>query len=86
MKSNQILKNVIPTEKGVLLVESTNALVFKVDKKANKKTIKESVEKALDVKVDAVRTQNTCHNYKKAYVKLHKDHMAIDVMTKLGLM
>ena len=38
MKSNQILKNVIPTEKGVLLVESTNALVFKVDKKANKKT------------------------------------------------
>lgn len=81
-----VLKNIIPSEKGMMLVESSNTLVFRVDNKASKDDIKTEIEKMFDVKVASTNTQKTIHGYKKAYVRLADEHLAIDVMTKLGLM
>jgi len=78
------IDTVLLTEKGSLLQELNNDYVFKVHKKANKRQIKESIEKIFDVKVVNVRTMNclgkqkrkrradagrTAH-WKKAYVRL----------------
>jgi len=72
------------TEKAVGLVEKENKLVFIVDRKADKKQIKEAIEKAFDVKVAKVNTQIK-GGEKKAYVKLKPESKAIDVAVKLGL-
>lgn len=72
------------TEKAVGLVEKENKLVFIVDRKADKKQIKEAIEKAFDVKVSKVNTQIK-GGEKKAYVKLKPESKAIDVAVKLGM-
>lgn len=72
------------TEKAVGLVEKENKLVFIVDRKADKKEIKQAVEKLFDVKVSNVNTQIK-GGEKKAYVKLKPESKAIDVAVKLGL-
>ncbi|MEK6909885.1 MAG: 50S ribosomal protein L23 [Candidatus Aenigmatarchaeota archaeon] len=72
------------TEKAVGLVEKENKLVFIVNRKADKKQIKEAIEKAFDVKVAKVNTQIK-GGEKKAYVKLKPESKAIDVAVKLGL-
>ncbi len=72
------------TEKAVGLVEKENKLVFVVNRKADKKQIKDAIEKAFDVKVDKVNTQIK-GGEKKAYVKLKPESKAIDVAVKLGL-
>jgi len=72
------------TEKAVGLVEKENKLVFIVDRKADKRQVKEAIEKAFDVKVAKVNTQIK-GGEKKAYVKLKPESKAIDVAVKLGL-
>ena len=72
------------TEKAVGLVEKENKLVFIVDRKADKRQIKEAIEKTFDVKVDKVNTQIK-GGEKKAYVKLKPESKAIDVAVKLGM-
>lgn len=46
------------TEKGTLLKETENKLLFKVAKEANKVEIKKAVEEIFKVKVDRVTTMN----------------------------
>ncbi len=58
--------------------------MFIVNRKADKRQIKEAIEKAFGVKVDKVNTQ-TKGGEKKAYVKLKPESKAIDVAVKLGL-
>lgn len=52
------------TEKGTLLKEQENKVLFKVAKDANKIEIKRAVEELLNVKVEKVRTIN-CKGKKK---------------------
>ena len=73
------------TEKSVGLIEKENALVFIVDRRANKSQIKDSVEKAFGVRVDSVRTSITQKNFKKAFVKLDKSQSASEVAIRLGI-
>ena len=73
------------TEKAMGLIERENTLVFIVDRRSNKTQIKESVEKAFGVKVDAVRTSVSQKNFKKAYVKLNKSNLASEVAIRLGI-
>lgn len=84
------MKNIIrcplTTEKAVKLIESENKLLFMVDLKANKKEIKEEIEKLFSVKVVKVNTLITSDGEKRAYVKLSAETPAMDVITKLGLM
>ena len=75
----------LATEKGIRAIEAENKLVFVVDSRANKKEIKEAIEKLLKVKVNAVNTHHA-NGEKRAYVRFSNETPAIDIATKLGLM
>lgn len=73
------------TEKSTDLIERGNKLVFIVDRRANKKQIKEAVERAFDVKVEKVNTMITMNGKKKAFVKLKPEYKAADIAVRLGM-
>ena len=74
------------TEKTVGMIERENKIVFVVDRKANKKQIKEAFEKLFGVKVEKVNTLITRDGKKKAFIKLKKEFKASDVAVKLGIL
>lgn len=80
-----IIKNPLNTEKSVRLMEIENKLLFVVDIKARKQDIKRAIEEMFNVKVVKVNTFIVSGGEKRAYVKLHLENPAVDVMTKLGL-
>jgi len=53
-----ILRGPMLTEKGTLMKEKENKVLFKVSKNANKLEIKNAVETIFKVKVDCVTTMN----------------------------
>jgi len=73
------------TEKSIAMVEQENKIVFVVDRKANKKQIKEAFEKAFEVKVEKVNTEIMFTGVKKAMIKLKPEFKAGDVAIKLGI-
>ena len=75
----------IMTEKRVKLIELENTIVFLVERKHNKKEIKEYLEKFFDVKIDRIRTLIK-DNRKIVYVKLIKSNLASNLATKLGIL
>ncbi len=85
-RTYDIIKHPVTTEKAVRLMDMENKLVFAVNLKSNKLSIKKAVEDAFDVKVVNVNTYVTSRGEKRAYVQLSKNNPAIDIMTKLGLM
>ena len=74
------------TEKAVGMIEKENKIVFIVNRKANKKQIKEVFEKVFGVKVENVNTLITRDGRKKAFIKLKKEFKASDVAVKLGIL
>ena len=74
------------TEKTVGMIERENKIVFIVNRKANKKQIKEVFEKVFGVKVENVNTLITRDGRKKAFIKLKKEFKASDVAVKLGIL
>ncbi len=54
----KIIRRPIITEKGSSLKESSNQIVFEVDRQANKPEIRKAIEKLFKVTVLAVQTQN----------------------------
>lgn len=83
VNEGKILLKALISEKATDRQENQNCYVFKVDPKANKLQIKQSVEKAFDVKVKNVTVTNVKgkakklgrfegrrSNWKKAYVWL----------------
>jgi len=81
----KILKYAHMTEKSVGLIEKENKIVFIVDRKSDKKQIKEAFEKAFEVKVDKINTEITFQGEKKAVIKLKPEFKARDVAVKLGM-
>jgi ribosomal protein L23 len=80
----EIILYPLATEKAVRLIEANNEILFVVNPKANKHTIKRAVEQTFKVKVDKVRIE-TLKNKKRAYVKLKEKFNAMDVATELGM-
>lgn len=74
----------LTTEKAIRLIELNNTLVFKVDKRNNRKEIAKEVEDRFKVKVKKINILNRGTD-KIAYVTLKKENPAIDVATKLGV-
>jgi large subunit ribosomal protein L23 len=72
-------------EKSMNMVELENKLVFVVNRNATRTEIKKSIEKGFNVKVLSVNTEITTKGDKKAYIKLHSDHMAGDIASRLGM-
>lgn len=56
--SYDVLRGPMLTEKGTLLKETDNKVMFKVAKSANKIEIKNAIEEIFKVKVDRVTTMN----------------------------
>merc|ERR1719465_280867 len=81
-----ILKYPLTTESAMKKIEDNNTLVFIVDLKANKPSIKEAVKKMYDIKAVRVNTLITAKGQKKAMVRLHSDHDALDVANKIGIL
>ena len=76
----------LSTEKSIRMMESENKLAFAVHIKANKKQIKEAIEKEFSAKIKDVRTSIGPDGIKKAYIKFTEESPAIDIATKMGLM
>jgi len=87
LEEYQIIRRPIVTEKGSILKDENNQLVFEVNLSANKSEIKKAVEKLFKVTVLSVRTQNRLgkrkrlgrsvgrrKNWKKAIVTLKEGH------------
>ena len=75
----------IMTEKSISMLEKENKLIFIVDRKANKNTIKEAVEKLYNVKVEDVNTVITSKGKKKAFVRLSPEYSAEEVASRTGM-
>ncbi len=91
MNANQIIRRPLVTEKSTLLREGSNVVAFEVDSKANKIQVKSAVEELFKVRVLDVRLFNVRgkikrmgryegkrRDWRKAYVRLHKDDKAPD--------
>lgn len=72
------------TEKTMNFMDKNNSLEFIVKRNANKKQIKESVEKLFDIKVKDVKTRIT-KNGKHAVVKLMPEFKAEDIGMRIGI-
>jgi len=85
MEEYGIIRRPIVTEKGTVLRDENNQLLFEVDIRSNKSEIKKAVEKLFKVKVLSVQTQNRLgkrkrlgrsvgrrRNWKKAIVTLRE--------------
>ncbi|MCD6331249.1 MAG: 50S ribosomal protein L23 [Thermoplasmata archaeon] len=72
------------TEKTLRMIEEDNALQFVVKMDANKKMIKEAVEKIFNVKVEKVNTRITKKG-KIAVVKLKPEYKAEDIGMRIGI-
>jgi large subunit ribosomal protein L23 len=81
-----MIRNPINTEKAIRMMESENKLVFAVDKKETKATIKQQIEAQLNVKVASVHTITSLQGKKKAIVKFAPENPAIEIATKMGMM
>lgn len=63
--SYDVLRGPMLTEKGTMLKESENKILFKVARGANKIEIKNAVETIFKVKVDCVTTMNYKGKHKR---------------------
>ena len=83
MNATDVIKGPVITEKGTLVNELGNQVVFRVDPRANKVEIRQAVERLFKVKVEKVRTSRLLgkirrvgrsvgkrSDWKKAYVTL----------------
>lgn len=85
MDPHKILRYPYMTEKSVSMIEKENKIVFIVERKADKKQIKEAFEKLFEVKVDRINTLIDMEGNKKAFIRLKPESKAIDVAVKLGI-
>ncbi|KAK6152808.1 hypothetical protein DH2020_012447 [Rehmannia glutinosa] len=74
-----VIKYPLGTECAIKAMLECNTLVFVVDKCADKKNIKDSVEKMFKIRAKKVNTVITPDGTKKAYVMLASDCNALDV-------
>lgn len=81
----KIIKVPYVTEKTFSMIEKQNKMVFLVDDRATKRTIKEAIEKIYQVKVMKVNVLRSATG-KKAYVTFSPDNPASELASKLGVL
>lgn len=80
----KIIVSPLNTESAMKKIEENNTLVFIVNIRANKRTIKEAVKKLYNVDALNVNTLIRPDGTKKAYVRLSPDVDALDVANTIG--
>ena len=86
LKEYEVIIHPLISEKAVNMIEAENKICFIVNDKANKKQVKENIEKAYKVKIDNIRIIRDRKGRKKAIVKLNKEFKAGDIAIKLGVL
>lgn len=81
-----VVKYPLSTESAIKTIEDNNTLVFIVDKKASKPLIRKSMQELYNIKVKRVNTLIRPDGFKKAYVVVSKEHDALEVANKIGIM
>ena len=71
----RVIQAPLITEKGTLVGETANQVVFKVDRRANKIEIRRAVEAMFKVKVEDVRTVNVLGKTRRVKRALGKDSL-----------
>ncbi len=82
----RIIIHPLLTEKALSEIETQNKIVFIVNRKSNKNQIRWAVEKALEVKVDKIKTMIDTKGRKKAIIKLTKDFNVGEIATRFGML
>lgn len=85
-KAYEILRYPLITEKAINMIETENKLVFIVDEKSKKDSVKKAVEDLFGVEVDSVNIMKDMKNRKRAFVKINKKYKADDIATRLGVL
>ena len=85
LDKHSLIKYPLTTESSMKLIEDSNTLVFIVDIRANKRQIKSAVKELYSIECDKVNTLITPRGLKKAYVRLSKEHDALDVANRVGV-
>merc|ERR1712146_3896 len=80
-----VLKYPLTTESAMKKIEDNNTLVFIVDKRADKKKIREAVMLMYDIQCKKINTMIRPDGMKKAYVRLTADYDALDIANKIGV-
>ncbi|HDR53076.1 MAG TPA: 50S ribosomal protein L23 [archaeon] len=83
--ATQVLLHPVGTEKAIRLLDQ-NKIVFVVDKNADKEDIQKALHELFKVRAERVNTLLTQKGVKKAYIKLKKEHSAVELATNLGLL
>ena len=86
MKTHQIIKYPLMTERSVNMIEFENKLVFIVDRRFNKNEIAKAIKDLYEVEVESVNTSITRKGDKKAFVKLKEQYDASDIAIRLGIL
>ena len=81
-----IIRQPLSSESAIKTIEDHNTLVFVVDKKATKPQIRKACIDLYKIKVSKVNTLITPKGNKKAYVVLSKEHDALEIANKIGIM
>jgi len=80
-----IIRYPVTSESAMQQIENNSTLVFIVDIRANKRKIKEAVEKMYQIKAAKINTLIRPDGLKKAYVRLSPDFDALEVANKIGM-
>lgn len=73
------------TEKTMNLIDQNNELTFVVNRKSNKRSIKQAFEELYSEKVRKVNTHISPNGLKIAYIKLIEEEKAEELAVKLGV-
>lgn len=82
----RILSTPLSSESALKKVANTNTLVFLCDPQATKAKIRAAVARRFAVRVIKCNTLIRPDGKKKAFVRLHPDHDALDVANKIGVL
>lgn len=85
LDDHQVIKYPLTTESAMKMIEDYNTIVFIVDVRANKPKIKAAISKMYEIQAEKVNTLVRPDGQKKAYVRLTKEHDALDVASKIGI-
>lgn len=80
-----VLRYPVKTDANTTLIEKNNTIVFIVDRKANKPTIKKAFNRVFNATVERVNTLITPLGEKKAFIKMSPETNALDVAARIGL-
>ena len=80
-----IIKYPLCTESAMKQIEDNNTLTFIVDVRANKRNIYDAVKSLYEIDTVKINTLIRPDGLKKAYVVLTKDHEALEVANRIGI-